>query len=179
MTDIENTRKLVEAILFVSGKGMTVSEISSGLNAEKSDIKMVLDSLVDDYLERDGGILIVEKAGKYQFASQASIFHQIQAFVQIKKRETLSKSTMETLAIIAYKQPITLTEVEEIRGVNSRSMVTSLLSKRLIKSIGNKEAPGRPVLYGTTKEFLEFFGLNSLDELPAPSEVKELNFEEL
>jgi len=177
--DIENLKKIVEAILFISGKGMSVAEVAEGLDADRNDIKMVLDTLVDDFAERDGGILIIEKAGKYMFSTQGGIYHQIRSFIQEKKKETLSKSTMETLAIIAYNQPVTLTDVEEIRGVNSRSMVTTLLSKKLIKSVGNKEAPGRPLLYGTTKEFLEFFGLNSLEELPPPTEVKELNFEEL
>ncbi|MCE9500281.1 MAG: SMC-Scp complex subunit ScpB, partial [Leptospira sp.] len=96
-----------------------------------------------------------------------------------RKKETLTRGTLETLAIIAYKQPITLPEIDEIRGVSSRAMVTTLVSKKLVKAVGQKELPGRPTLYGTTPEFLMHFGLNKLSDLPTPVEVKELKFDSI
>ncbi|MCB1145608.1 MAG: SMC-Scp complex subunit ScpB [Leptospiraceae bacterium] len=177
--DTRQLTSLIEALLLISGGGMSVNEIANGLGFEASDVKIALDSLVDDFLERDGGIIISESGGRYRFATRPEVFPMIRNYLKEKKRDTLSRSVLETLAIIAYRQPITLFEIDEIRGVNSRSLVTSLISRKLVKPIGQKEAPGRPTLYGTTREFLEYFGLNGLEELPPPAEVKELNFEEL
>lgn len=178
MSDLENLKAAIEALVFISGDGMTAGEISRGLGEESDQVKIALDSLVDEFLERDGGIILQEVGGRYQFVTRPQIYPLIQNFLREKKKETLSRSSLETLAIITYKQPITLVEVDEIRGVNSRSQIATLLSKKLIKQAGVKEAPGRPVLYGTTREFLEYFGLNSLEELPPPQDIKELNFED-
>lgn len=177
--NLDQLKSVVEGLLLVSGKGLSEKEVSQGLSQDIDTVRTVLESLVDDYLERDGGVLIKKIKGKYQFVTHTKIFNHIRDFVQEKKKDTLSKSMLETLAIITYKQPITLHELEEVRGVNSRSMVMALMSKKLVKTMGQKEAPGRPTLYGTTKEFLEYLGLNSLEDLPAPSDVKELDFEEL
>ncbi len=177
--ELDDLKAVIEGLLLVSGKGLTEKEIAQGLAQDEGQVQTVLESLVDDYLERDGGILIKKIKGKYQFVTHTRIFNHIREFISEKKKDTLSKSMLETLAIITYKQPVTLHELEEIRGVNSRSMVMALVSRKLVKPMGQKEAPGRPTLYGTTKEFLEYLGLNSLEDLPAPSEVKELNFEEL
>ncbi|RME92904.1 MAG: SMC-Scp complex subunit ScpB [Candidatus Hydrogenedentota bacterium] len=176
MKDLKDS---VEALLFISGNGMSIKELADGLQVTPDEVRLVLDSLMDDYEEREGGIFIRESSGKFFFSTTPKVFRHIKDFLKVNKRQTLSKSMLETLAIIAYRQPITLPDIEQIRGVNSRSMVTALLSKKLIKQSGVKEAPGRPALYSTTKEFLEYFGLNSLEELPPPSEVKELDFEEL
>lgn len=177
--EISDLKSVVESLVFVSGQGMSANDIAQGLAETKENIKMVLDTLVDDYLERDGGILIQESGGIYKFITKPNTYEKIQLFLKQKKKETLSKAMLETLAIITYKQPVTLFEIEEIRGVNSRSLVTALITKKLVKPIGQKETPGRPTLYGTTKDFLQYFGINSLEELPAPQEVKELDFEEL
>ena len=177
--DIHKIKSAVEALIFVAGEGLTTKEIAAGLNQDVERIETVLNSLVDEYLERDTGIIITEIAGKFRFATAPGVFDLIRGFIHNKKKHTLSKSMLETLAIITYKQPITLTEIEDIRGVNSRSHVTALLNKKLIKIAGYKESPGKPGYYGTTREFLEYFGLQNLQELPSPKEVKELNFEEL
>jgi len=177
--NLQKIKAAVEALIFVSGDGLTAREIAAGINEEQSRVETVLNSLVDEYHERDCGIIIVEAAGKYRFGTSSEVYEQIRSFIHNKKKTTLSRSMLETLAIITYKQPITLLEVEEIRGVNSRSHVTGLLNKKLIKVTGYKEAPGKPGYYGTTREFLEYFGLQNLQELPSPKEVKELNFEEL
>lgn len=177
--ELEELRPIVEALLLVSGNGLTEVEIAKDLQEDVDEVRMVLDSLADDYLERDGGILIKKIKGKYQFVTHHSIHEMLKNFTQAKKKETLSKAMIETLAIITYKQPLTVFDIEEIRLVNSRSIVTTLISRGLVKSMGQKEGPGRPTLYGTTKELLEYLGINSLDELPPPQDIKELNFEEI
>lgn len=179
MLEIKNLKSVIEALLFISGDGLTVGEIATGLNENPDHVQLALDSLADEYREREGGILLEEIAGRYQFRTHPNTFPAIQSFLREKKKETLSKSALETLAIITYRQPITLAEIEELRGVSSRTQVATLLSRKLIKQAGHREAPGRPALYVTTKEFLEYFGLNSLEELPPPKDIKELNFEDL
>lgn len=179
MSDLLKLKSSVEALLFISGEGLNAKDISHGLQAEEDDVRMVLDTLVEDYLERDGGIFIEQSGNRYRFKTKAQVYPDIQMFLKEKKEKTLSKSMLETLAIITYKQPLTLYDIEEIRGVKSRPIVTSLMQKQLVRTMGQKEAPGKPMLYGTTKEFLHYFGLNSLEELPSPQEVKEFNFDEL
>lgn len=179
MSEADLLKATLEGLLFISGSGMSAAEISTGLGEPADKIRIALDSLVDDYLEREGGLMIQEISGRYQFVTQPKIYPGIQSFLRQKKKDTLSKSLLETLAIITYKQPTTLHEIEDIRGVASRSHVAALMSRKLVKTMGQKEAPGKPTLYGTTREFLTYFGLNNLEELPPPSDIKELNFEEL
>lgn len=179
MSDTAYLKAAIEGLLFISGNGLTAAEIATGLNENSEQVKIALDSLLDDYAERESGIAIQEISGRYQFTTQPNIYPAIQNFLRQKKKETLSKSTLETLAIITYKQPITLPEIEEIRSVSSRAQLIALQQKKLVKAMGHKETVGKPTLYGTTKEFLRYFGLNSLDELPPPQDVKELNFDEL
>jgi segregation and condensation protein B len=179
MSDTAYLKAAVEGLLFISGHGLTLAEITAGLGENSDQIKITLDSLIDEYTERESGIAIHEISGRYAFTTQPTIYPAIQNFLRQKKKETLSKSTLETLAIITYKQPITLPEIEEVRSVASRAQLITLTQKKLVKAVGQKETVGKPTLYGTTKEFLQYFGLNTLDELPPPQDVKELNFDEL
>lgn len=179
MYNIAHVKSAIEALLFISGDGLSVKEIASGLTTEENKVQMLLDTLLDDYLERDGGIIIVQTGNKYSFKTKPQVYPDIQNFLKEKKKETLSTAMLETLAIVAYNQHLTLPDIEDIRGVNSRALVSALLQKNLIKNVGRKEAPGRPTLYGTTREFLEYFGLQSLEELPSLQEVKEFNFDEI
>ncbi|MCS6972356.1 MAG: SMC-Scp complex subunit ScpB [Turneriella sp.] len=179
MTEPHHLKAVIEGLIFASGSGLSLAEIAAGLGVKAEEAKIALDSLIDDYREREGGIFIQEVSGKYQFATDPKVYAPIQNFLRYKKKETLSKSMLETLAIITYKQPITLPEIEEIRNASSRAQLIALQQKKLVKVIGHRETPGRPALYGTTKEFLRYFGLNSLDELPPPQDVKQLNFDEL
>ena len=178
LSEIE-LKNSIEALLFVSGDGLSARDISDGLKEPTRRVKDTLQQLVEDYTHKSGGIQIEYKSGKYRFKTSPSVFTNIQDFLKEKKQETLSKTMLEVLAIVAYKQPITQSEVDDLRGVKSRSLVTSLSYKKLIKSIGQKETPGRPTLYGTTREFLDYFSLKSLKDLPALKELKELNFDEL
>jgi len=170
---------LIEALLFLSSEPLKISSLSKSTNIDKTEVRQLLEELVLDFQERDGGFLLREVALGFQFVSNPNYSEILSVIFKDKKRETLSRGTLDTLAIIAYKQPITLVELDEIRGVSSRGMVASLISKKLIKPVGQKEVPGRPTLYGTTNEFLVHFGLSKLSDLPTPVEVKEMQFEEL
>ncbi|EKJ87041.1 segregation and condensation protein B [Leptospira meyeri] len=172
------TKGLLEALLFLSSDPIKLSALAKSCGIEKTKARELLDELILDYQEKEGGFLLREIAGGYQFITNQKYSEILAHIFKDKKRETLSRGTLDTLAIIAYKQPITLTELDEIRGVSSRAMVASLMSKKLVKAVGQKEVPGRPTLYGTTNEFLLHFGLSKLTDLPTPVEVKELKFEE-
>ena len=179
MADYSLLRKKIEAMIFVSGEGMSIREIAGGLGEDEPTVDTIVNSLMDEYAEREGGISIQEAGGKYRFSTSPAVFDVIRDFLREKKKNTLSRAMLETLAVITYRQPVTLQDIEDIRGVNSRSLVMGLLQKKLIKVTGQKDVPGKPSTYGTTREFLEYFGINSLQELPPPREIKELNFDEL
>lgn len=170
---------LVEALLFLSAEPVKLAAVADSAGIEKTLARDLIEELILDYEEKSGGFVLKEVAGGYQFFTNEIYHQELGKIFKEKRRETLSKSTLDTLAIIAYKQPITLPEIDEIRGVSSRAMVTTLISKKLVKAIGQKEVPGRPTLYGTTQDFLAHFGLSKLSDLPTPMEVKELNFDDI
>lgn len=183
MENNQNTREynkgLIEALIFLSGEPVKLASLADSLKLEKAMVRDLIDELILDYSERNGGFLLKEIAGGYQFLTNEVYYKILGNIFKEKKRETLSRGTLDTLAIISYKQPITLPEIDEIRGVSSRNMVSTLIAKKLVKAVGQKEVPGRPTLYGTTNEFLVHFGLNKLSDLPMPVEVKELKFDDL
>ncbi|MBX7056951.1 MAG: SMC-Scp complex subunit ScpB [Leptospirales bacterium] len=172
-------RGLIEAALFLAPEPLSISSLARRCNLDRVNARVLADSLADDYAERDGGVQLREIAGGYQFVTAERYSAAIKEVFKEQKRETLSRSTLETLAIISYRQPITLPEIEEIRGVNSRAMVVQLLQRKLIKPQGYRPAPGRPTLYVTTRQFLSHFALNSLGDLPTLEDVKELKFDDL
>jgi len=183
LDNTQNTREynkgLVEALIFLSGEPVKLGTLADSIKLEKSYVRDLVEELILDYSERNGGFLLKEIAGGYQFLTNEAYYKVLGGIFKERKRETLSRGTLDTLAIISYKQPITLPEIDEIRGVSSRNMVSTLIAKKLVKAVGQKEVPGRPTLYGTTNEFLIHFGLNKLSDLPMPVEVKELKFEDL
>ena len=169
---------IIEAILFISSEPVPLNYFTKQMGIDATQAKIIIDSLIDEYEDRDRGIKLVEISGGYQFVTNPKFAATIRQAMGYKKKETLSKGMLETLAIIAYKQPIMLAEIEELRGVSSRMMLAALMRKNLIRPVGRKDIPGRPLLYGTTDEFLKYFGLNKLSDLPKLSEIKEYNFEE-
>jgi len=177
--EMENLKGLMEAILFLSSEPLGLTILAKKCELDRINARIIIDSLVDDYAERDGGVLLREIAGGYQFITSDRYSSSLKKIVKDQKKEKLSRSTIETLSIICYRQPITLPEIEEIRGVNSRAMVLQLVAKKLIKPQGYRPVPGRPTLYVTTRQFLSQFALNSLADLPAMEEVKELKFDEI
>ena len=164
---LEYVQGTIEALLFVSDKPVMLEQFKEVLETVSStDIKEALEDLKKMYTQKERGMIIVEIAGGYQMLSSPSYAMAIRRFYKTTHKEKLSKPALETLAIIAYKQPVARIDVELIRGVNSDGVVTHLLEKGLIKMVGRKEVPGRPFIYGTTQQFLEYFGLKSLDDLP-------------
>lgn len=165
MEDREKKSSL-EAILFLSGDVITASALKDIIELPEFEIKRLMEELIADYKERNKGLLIVEIANGYQMVTNPDYAELVKKYRSTHVSSRLSMPALETLAIIAYKQPIIRAEIEQIRGVNSDSAIRTLYEKRLIKIMGRKEAPGRPFLYGTTREFLQYFGLKDLTELP-------------
>ncbi|MDP2166792.1 MAG: SMC-Scp complex subunit ScpB [Thermodesulfovibrionales bacterium] len=174
---MEEARKkpLLEALLFVSGETVTVPEFKAASELPEAEIKGLMEELIQEYRERNSGVVIAEIAGGYQMVTNPEYAEWVRKFSGAAKAQKLSLPALETLAIIAYKQPMIKAEVEELRGVNSDGVIKTLLEKRLIKIVGKKEAPGRPLLYTTTTEFLQYFGLKDLSELPT---LKDLDRQE-
>ena len=160
-------RSIVEAILFTTEKPVMLDQIKDIIEgAQAAEIREVIDALKKEYADQKRGFIVVEIAGGYQILTNPDFAMYVKKFYRTKHKEKLSKPALETLAIIAYKQPVSRLDIELIRGVNSDGVVVHLLSKELIKIAGRKDVPGRPYLYGTTKQFLEYFGLKSLEDLP-------------
>lgn len=166
---------VLEAVLFVSGEPMTLEDLSEVLEGIEPDrIRMGLARLRENYESPGRGLQIVEVAGGYQIATRSECAPWIRSLEKIKTATRLSRSGLETLAIVAYKQPVTRGEIEAIRGVDSAYVLKTLLERRIVKIAGRREGLGRPILYGTTREFLHYFGLKDLSELPALKEFKEV-----
>lgn len=164
-------KSVLEALLFLSGDVVSTSAIKEVVELSESEITRHMEELMSGYRERNTGLLVVEIANGYQMVTNPAYGEWIKKFRTTHLSSKLSLPSLETLAIIAYKQPIIRAEIEQIRGVNSDSAIRTLYEKRLIKIMGRKEAPGRPFLYGTTREFLQYFGLKDLTELPTLKEM--------
>jgi segregation and condensation protein B len=164
--EINKNKAIIEAMLFASGEPLTVASIIKATGLAEHEIKKLTAALMSEYRERNSGIIIAEIAEGYEMLTDPELAAWIRKMKNIHVSGKLSQPSLETLSIIAYKQPITKIEVDQLRGVNSDAAVKSLLDKRLVKIVGKKETPGRPYLYSTTKEFLQYFGLKSLGELP-------------
>jgi segregation and condensation protein B len=166
---------IIEALIFASEKPLRIDDIIrviSGVNSK--DVREALKDLIRIYNEGSGGIYIAETAGGYQFRTRSDFAPFIRDLLETRSKK-LSRAAMETLAIIAYRQPVLRSDIERIRGVDSGGVTKLLLDKKMIKILGRKDAPGRPLLYGTTKEFLETFGLKNLKSLPTLREMEELH----
>lgn len=161
---------VMESILFVSGEAIPIRRIAEFLNMDIRNARTFMEKLMDVFNFERRGIQIIKANDCFQLATRAEHGEQIEAFFGSDDKQTLSQALLETLSIIAYKQPVTRMDMELIRGVKCEYSVSVLLSKNLIKDMGRLDAPGRPILYGTTDEFLKSFGLTSLDELPALQE---------
>ncbi len=173
--DNKEKKAILEALIFVSGAPVSIKELQKTTGFATGEIEFLVSELMAEYRERQGGIEIVEVAEGYQMVTRPAFSEYVKR-LRSSTPPKLSMPAMETLAIIAYKQPITKAEIEQIRGVNSDGVIKNLLDRRLIRVVGKKEAPGRPILYGTTREFLLYFGLKDLSELPT---IRELNPDEL
>ena len=161
---IKELKNILECLFFVSNEPLSQDKLSELSGYEKGLIGLVLTELEQEYAGR--GFLLRQVAGGWQFCTDAAYVSYIEKLYRPRK-EQLSRAKLETLAIIAYKQPLTRQDIENIRQVNADGIVSSLLEKNLIKEVGRRDTPGKPILYGTTQDFLRFFGLQSLNDLPA------------
>jgi segregation and condensation protein B len=174
-TQLDHLKGAVEALLFVSEKPVMIDQLKDAIAGSGAvEIKMVLQQLKNDYDNSPRGMSVVEIAGGWQMLSSSGFAEYIREFYKTRHKEKLSRAGLEVLAFIAYKQPVSRTDVEMIRGVNSDGTVMHLLNKGLIKIAGRKEVPGRPYVYATTNLFLEYFGLRSLEDLPKLEEFPAL-----
>lgn len=163
----DNTKAIIEALLFASEKPLTLEQMKSVLdNLETTEIRSLLEGLRSEYEKSERGIRIIEIAGGFQMIAGPHLSALLKKLYKGRTPERLSKPALETLAIIAYKHPVTRLEIESIRNVNVDGIIKSLIEKDLIRISGRKKAPGRPYVYGITKHFLEYFGLKSLEDLP-------------
>ncbi len=169
------TKSIIEAIIFASESAVSIDKIREVLpDVEKGEIARLLEKLIDEYEKRRGGILLQGIAGGFQFRTRADLSHWVNKFMK-GKPAIMSRAAMETLAVVAYKQPVLKAEIDRFRGVDSGSSLKGLLERKLVRIMGRKDIPGRPIVYGTTKRFLEVFNLKDLSELPTLKELKDLH----
>jgi len=168
--DIHELSHVIEAILFVAGEPVDVREMQRALEATEDETRQAIDALESDYDYHRRGICLKRFGSHIQLSTRAEYAPYVERLLQPIQKQSLSQSAMETLAVVAYRQPVTRLEIEAVRGVKCDYSVQSLVHKGLIEEVGRKEALGRPILYGTTDTFLSHFGLRSLEELPKPPE---------
>lgn len=169
---MEEIKYIIESLLLVAEEPLKIDRINNILTgAEKKEIQNALAELSKEYEARKGGFFLREVAGGYQIRTRPEYREWIKRLIQPKTLR-LSRAALETLAIIAYKQPIIRSDIEHIRGVNCGGILRMLLERKLIRVLGRKEIPGRPLIYATTKQFLEVFDLKNLKDLPTPEEIE-------
>lgn len=165
--EIKEAKAAIEAILFASGEPVDASKIASTLGLNKRTVNRLILEIQDKFDAPDSGICIVKLSNTYQMCAKSKYSKYIRCILNMHKHTPLSQASMEVLAIIAYNQPVTKSFVEQIRGVDCSSIISGLCVKNLIEEKGRLELPGRPLLYGTTLNFLKCFEISSIDELPA------------
>ena len=172
---VEELKPIIESLIYVSEEPLTVKQLASLLDGESiDDIQAATDQLVEEFDARAGGLELRQLAGGYRITTRPEHSEYVRRYLKSQPSARLSLAALETLAVIAYKQPITIPEILEIRGVTSTSAIKALLDRRLIVAKGHKQVVGRPMLYGTSKDFLIHFGLNDLSELPNLEDFEDL-----
>lgn len=176
--DEQRVRSIIESILFVSDRPIQAREIAEilGEGFDTKTVKKILEDMTASYENSKGGIMLREVASGYQLYTNPENAEYLKKMIDIKPFK-LSRASLETLAIVAYRQPVTKAEIEEIRGVDCGGALRVLIEKKLVRIVGKKDEPGRPFLYGTTREFLEFFDLKSLADLPTLKDLEQIKKE--
>ncbi len=174
----ESAAAATEAILFAMGNAVEIAALCKALDLPEKDVLKALKTLEKRYESSRSGLQLVRLDKSVQLTTKPDYYDQLITIASVPKKMTLSDSVLETLSIVAYKQPITRLEIETIRGVNSDFAINKLLSYDLIQELGRKDAPGRPLLFGTTEQFLRSFGVGSLEELPSLSAMQVEEFKE-
>ncbi len=166
-------RRELESILFVTDRPLSLSKLSSLLELERGEVEKLLREIKKELEERDAGFLLERKAGGYRFYTNPSSAPYVEKLLSTVQMRRLTQAALETLAIVAYKQPVTKGEVNAVRGVNSEATLQTLVEKGFVKEVGRKRCPGQPILYGTTRKFLEMVGVEDLSELPSWESFKD------
>ena len=177
--EIKLVEAQIEAILFTMGEAVELERLAAALDHDEDTIRKILHSMMDHYEGEERGIHIIELNGAFQLCTKPSLYESIIKITHVPKKHILTVVLLETLSIIAYKQPNTKLQIEAIRGVKSDHAVNKLIEYNLICEMGRMDAPGRPILFGTTEEFLRCFGLQSLDALPVmnPEKIEDFKLE--
>ncbi len=164
--DKKKAEAVIEAVLFAMGESVEVSKLAHALEVENKEVRKIVAGMNERYAKEDRGISIVELEDSYQLCTKPELYEYLIKVAKAPRKYVLSDTLLETLSIIAYKQPVTRLEIEKIRGVSCSHAVDRLLEFNLIQELGRLDAPGRPLLFGTTEEFLRTFGVKSLGDLP-------------
>lgn len=175
----EDMKRAIEGILFAMGDTVSPGKIAAALEIETKTVETILQEMAEEYEKNNRGIRIVKFNGAYQMCTSPDIYEYLIRIAKQPKKYALTEVLLETLSIIAYKQPVTKAEIEKIRGVSCEHAVSKLVEYRLVTELGRMDAPGRPMLFGTTEEFLRSFGITSLEDLPMlnPVQVEEFKIE--
>ncbi len=171
----DEIKNIIEGILFSIGDSIGVSEIAKAINLSEKETENIIEEMKDTYEKEKRGIRITKIENKYQMSSSKDVNKYLIKIIRQPKKCSLTEVLLETLSIIAYKQPVTKSEIEKIRGVSSDHAINKLVKYNLVEEVGRKDAPGKPMMFGTTEEFLRSFGLQSMEDLPTlnPVEVEE------
>lgn len=167
--EINEVESVVEALLFAAGDVLSLEKLSDIIEIDRKTLKNIIAKMADSYLQAGRGIIIREINGGYQLCTKPEYFDYLKKLIEPRQKQGLSQAAFETLAIIAYKQPVTRAKIEYIRGVSSDSAITRLLDRNLIREAGRMDSPGKPILYETTEEFLRSFGFRSIGDMPVLS----------
>ncbi len=164
--DVKNIEGIIEAILFAKGEPVSLKNIAYAIDKKEEEAKEIIKNLIDKYETEKKGIKIIKIDNSYQMCTNPEYFSYIKNLYSVPQKKTISQTLLETLAIIAYKQPITRAQIEYIRGVSCEHAINSLIKYELIEEKGRLDAIGKPILFGTTEYFLKYFGFSSLDNMP-------------
>lgn len=176
---IKKVEAIIEAVLFTMGDAVTIEEIAAAVEHDIDTTRRILHSLMEVYEEENRGIQIIELDGAFQLCTKPSMYDAVIRITHVPKKHVLTDVLLETLSIIAYKQPITKIEIEAIRGVKTDHAVNKLIEYNLACEVGRLNVPGRPIMFGTTEEFLRYFGIQSLEDLPImnPDKIQDFKLE--
>lgn len=177
--ELQELEAQIEAILFTMGEAVEAERIAQALEHDVDTVRRVVRNMMDRYETQDRGIQIIELNDSFQMSTKPNMYEALVKIAHVPKKHVLTDVLLETLSIVAYKQPITKAEIEAIRGVSCDHAINKLVEYRLIAEVGRMDSPGRPIIFGTTEEFLRSFGLVSLDELPIvkPEKVEDFKLE--
>ena len=177
-TNLKRLEAMIEAILFTMGEAVELDRIAAAIEQDEKTVRKIIRNMMDRYEDESRGIKIIEINDSFQMCTKASMYEALIQIAHVPKKHMLTDILLETLSIIAYKQPITKQEIENIRGVKSDHAVNKLVEYNLVCEVGRMDAPGRPILFGTTEDFLRNFGLTTLGDLPAVSAEKVADFKQ-